>query len=90
MKGSIGTSLEGKMIYVKERKLSKKEKKRLGRVKPRKHRIKKEYPALDKVSELKRVRLDRQKLIKDGRLQMGDTGKASSIRSSFGMVPSRT
>lgn len=44
MKGSIGTSLQGKMIIVRERKLKKAELRKLGRVKKRKHRIKVDHP----------------------------------------------
>lgn len=59
MKGSIGTSLQGKMIVVKEKKLSKRQKKRLSKVKGN-HKIKTDHLHLDKIAENKRLREERQ------------------------------
>jgi len=60
MKGSIGTSLEGKMIVIKEKRLSKRVKKKLAKVKGN-HRIKTQHPALDKIAENKRMREEHRK-----------------------------
>lgn len=87
MKGSIGASLEGKMIVLKEKKLSKTEIRKLGKVKNRKHRIKTNYPILESIASKKNAREIRRIQIR-GVIEIILWNSKSEIRKRFRLLSS--